>query len=75
MKTDPIHLITRRLPLEFSGDEANTKIDIDAIRREFEEKKYTLLSERPVSVSVGDKWLYVTFLLQEKQERTSIGFQ
>lgn len=67
-------LLTRRLPLQFEGDQALTKIDTDALRGEIE-STYTLLSDRPVAVSVQGDHLFVTFLVQEKRERSSIGFR
>ncbi|MGB3618626.1 MAG: hypothetical protein WBA12_10945 [Catalinimonas sp.] len=67
-------LLTRRMPLHFDGDQALTPIDTDVLRQEIE-SKYSLLSDRPVSVSVQSEYLYVTFLVQEKRERNQIGFR
>ena len=67
-------LLTRRLALHFEGDQALTHVDTEALRREIA-RTYTLLSDRPVAVSVQDDHLYVTFLVQAKQERPAIGFR
>jgi hypothetical protein len=68
-----LKFITKKVKIEFTGDVAHTDVTVKEFQKELEEN-YELRYEYPVSLSVQNEYLYITFLTTKKREGGKIGF-
>lgn len=68
-----LKFITKKVKMAFKGEVAHTNVAVEDFRKELEEG-YELRYEYPVSLSVQDEYLYITFLTAKKRQEGKIGF-
>ncbi|MBC7923649.1 MAG: hypothetical protein H7Z75_21445 [Ferruginibacter sp.] len=68
-----LKFLTRRIPLQFEGDQAMTTFDVEKLKNEMQDS-YELAGNRPIALSMTDHYLLVTFEVYDKREASRIGF-
>ena len=74
MKSRELRLITKKIPLQFEGDQAMTNLDVEKFKAEIK-GDYELASDRPIAVSMTENFILVTFEVYEKRDSQRIGFK
>jgi hypothetical protein len=74
MKSRELILITKKIPLQFEGDQALTNLDVEKFKAEVK-GDYELHGDRPIAVSMTDNFILVTFEVYEKRNSQRIGFK